>query len=296
MSKRMIKKAISLSLAAVACVASVATFTGCESARPEVKMELTFNGETYEVPYVLYRKLAPSTVEHFISLVEKEYYDGVCIHNYDTSVSRMYTGAYKYDPVAVGNANGLVYQKYYDIVKEYQNFPTTVWQGVQGAEGSKALYTLFGEFKDNDFVVENGSLLQETFGSLTMYYTDKGDANEQRVDVNPINSNEWRKRDYLYNSATSQFFISLKTSAQTNGAYCTFATPTEDGKDELEDLLDDIQEYIEETYGNEQDEFVTDVTMDINRDDAFAANEEQTATYAVPKAPIVIKSIKVTKY
>lgn len=295
MSKRTIKKAISLSLAAVACVASVATFTGCESARPEVKMELTFNGETYEVPYVLYRKIAPSTVEHFISLVENEYYDGLCIHDYDASASRMYTGAYKYDTAATDNVKGLVYQKYYDIVKEYENFPTTVWQGQKDTEGAEALYTLFGETSANDFSVKKGSLLQETFGSLTMYYTDKGEANKQRVDVNPINSNEWYRYDYQYNSATSQFFISLKTSAQTNDAYCTFATPTEEGRDALEELMDDIEDYIEDTYGDD-DSFVTDVTVDINRDDKFASKEEQTATYAVPKAPIVIKSIKVTKY
>lgn len=297
MSKRTFKKAISLSLATLACAASVATFTGCESARPEVKMELSFNGNTYEVNYVLYRKIAPSTVAHFMALVEKQYYDGLCIHDYDTTNKRMYTGAYKYDTAATDNVKGLVYQKYYDIVKEYKDFPTTVWTGKQGTEGSKALYTLYGEFASNEFGLENGSLLSQTFGSLTMYYTDKGDVAEEPIYVNPINTNVW-ERYYAYerNSATSQFFISLNATSKTDSAYCTFATPTEDGKDELEDLMDDIQEYIEQHHSDDEDEFVNDVTVDINRDDAFAANEEQTATYAVPKTPIVINSIKVTKY
>lgn len=296
MSKKIIKKAISLSLATLACAASVATFTGCESARPEVKMELSFNGETYEVQYVLYRKLAPSTVEHFLSLVEKGYYDGLCIHDYDNTASRMYTGAYTYDTSATDNVNGLVYKKYYDIVKDYNDFPTTVWKVKKGEEGAEALYTLYGEFSANHFGVKNGSLLQETFGSLTMYYTDKGDVNAQRVDVNPINTNDWLKYDYQYNSATSQFFISFKTTSNSNSAYCTFATPTDEGKDELEDLMEDVEDYIEEHCNNDVDEFVNDVTLDINRDDKFAANEEHTATYNLPKAPIVITSLKVTKY
>ena len=297
MSKRMMKKAISLSLATLACAASVATFTGCKSARPEVKMEISFNGNVYEVQYVLYRQIAPSTVAHFMTLVEHKYYDGLCIHDYDASANRMYTGAYKYDTAAAENVNGLVYQKYYDIVKEYKEFPTTVWTGKKGEEGSKALYTLYGEFEANHYSVKKGSLLSQTFGSLTMYYTDKGDVEKEAIYVNPINTNEWeRYYEYEQNSATSQFFISLNTTSKKDSAYCTFATPTEDGKDELEDLMEDIQEYIEEHHSDDDDEFVKDVTVDINRDDAFAANEEQVTTYDVPKMPIVINSIKVTKY
>lgn len=295
MSKKTVKKAIFLSLATLACATSVVTFTGCESARPEVKMELSFNDKTYEVEYVLYRQLAPSTVDHFISLVENDYYDGMCIHNYDSSSKRMYTGAYFYDE-AETETYGLKYASYYDIVKDYKDFSTTVWRGKTGTDGARPLYTLFGEFAKNEFSVKNGSLLQETFGSLTMYYTDKGsDANGVRVDVKPVNSNEWFKYDYQYNSATSEFFISLNTTAKTNEAYCTFATPTDKGKEVLEDLADDIADYIEATHQDDVDEFVSKCTVNINMDDEFV-EEEQSATYAIPKKPIVIKQISVKKY
>lgn len=294
MSKKTVKKAISLSLATLACATSVVTFTGCESDRPEIKMELSFNNKTYEVEYVLYRKLAPSTVDHFISLVENDYYDGMCIHNYDFSAKRMYTGAYFYND-AETETYGLQYAHYYDIVKEYKDFSTTVWRGEKGTDGARPLYTLYGEFAKNEFSVKNGSVLQETFGSLTMYYTDKGDANGVRVNVKPVNSSEWFKYDYQYNSATSEFFISLNTTAKTNESYCTFATPTDAGKEVLEGLAEDIADYIETTYQDDDDEFVSKCTVNINTDDAFV-EEEQSATYAIPKQPIVIKQISVKKY
>ncbi len=289
MQKKTTKKILHLTMAALACATSVAMFSGCESDRPEIQMELTFNNKTYTVDYVLYRKIAPSTTAHFLALAENKYYDGMCIHDY--SSNRMYTGAYK-----LTDTGALDYQKYYDIVKTYENFPTTVWNGKPDDNGT-ALYTLYGEFADNYFSVKNGNLLGETFGALTMYYTDKGDKANQPIDIQPVNSNEWlRYSEYEYNSATSQFFISFKTISTTNSNYCTFATPTEEGKEALEDLQKAINAYIEKTYGDETDDFTDEVIMDINTDDVFTAHEEMTQIYEVPKTPITIKSIKVTKY
>lgn len=289
MQRKTTKKILHLTMAALACATSVAMFSGCESDRPEIEMELTFNNKTYTVDYVLYRKIAPSTTAHFLALAENKYYDGMCIHDYASN--RMYTGAYK-----LTDTGALDYQKYYDIVKTYENFPTTVWNGKPDANGT-ALYTLYGEFSDNYFSVENGKLLSETFGSLTMYYTDKGEKANQPIDIQPVNSNEWlRYSEYEYNSATSQFFISFKTISTTNSNYCTFATPTDEGKETLEDLQEAINDYIEKTYGDETDDFTEEMVMDINTDDVFTANDEMTQIYEVPKAPIVVKSIKVTKY
>lgn len=289
MQKKTTKKILHLTMAALACATSVAMFSGCESDRPEIEMELTFNNKTYTVDYVLYRKIAPSTTAHFLALAENKYYDGMCIHDYASN--RMYTGAYK-----LTDTGALDYQKYYDIVKAYENFPTTVWNGKPDDNGT-ALYTLYGEFSDNYFSVENGKLLGETFGSLTMYYTDKGEKANQPIDIQPVNSNEWlRYSEYEYNSATSQFFISFKTISTTNSNYCTFATPTDEGKEVLEDLQETINDYIEKTYGDETGDFTDEVVVDINTDDVFTANDEMTQVYEVPKAPIVVKSIKVTKY
>lgn len=296
MSKKAVKKAVSFSLAALACTASLATLTGCESARPEIKMQLSFQNKTYEIEYVLYRKLAPSTVEHFLSLVENEYYDGMCIHNYDSSASRLYTGAYTYDKTASENQFGLVYKPYFETVKAYASLPQTVWSGKKGEENAHALYTLYGEFAKNHFTIKNGSALQQTFGSLTMFYTDKGDANGQRVDVNPVDTNEWLRYDYQYNSTTSEFFISFNESASTNEGYCTFAAPKDEGKEALADLIEAVQKYIEEECSEDVDAFAPKCNVDINLDDPYAVDKDLTAQYAIPKAPIVVQSIKVLKY
>ena len=288
MQKKTTKKVLHLAVAALTCAMSVSMFSGCESDRPEIEMQITFNNKTYTVDYVLYRKIAPSTTAHFLALAEQSYYDGMCIHSYESN--RLYTGAYKLKD------GELEYQKYYDIVKTYENFPTTVWNG-KPEDGGKELYTLYGEFSDNYFSVNNGSLLSETFGSLTMYYTDKGNKANQPIDINPVNSNEWlRYSEYEFNSATSQFFISFKSTSATNSNYCTFATPTDEGKEALEDLQEAIDDYIEDTYGDETGDFTKDVVVDINTDDIFAASEEMTQVYSQPNAAIVIKSIKVTKY
>lgn len=293
--KKLIKKSLSLCLAVGACVSSLTMFTACESARPELKMQLSFNNKKYEIEYVLYRKIAPSTVEHFLSLVENKYYDGLCIHDY--TGDRMYTGAYTYKETQTYDG-GLSFKNYYTLVKDYDTLPLTVFKDGKGIKNDGTpLYTLYGEFADNHFSVKNGSLLKETFGSLTMYYTDKGDMGESYVYINPINSNTWLTYNaYEYNSATSQFFISLTEEEKTNTKYCTFATPTDNGEDVLEDLMDDVADYIEDTYGESDNEFCEKVTLNVNQGDAFASEEGITQTYSVPKEPIIIEWIKVTKW
>ena len=283
------KRIVSTALALTAVVASVGTLSACETAHPEVQITVSFNGEEYTLDYTLYRKLAPATVEHFLTLAENGYYDGLCVHDYDDS--RMYTGGYSYQD---GAANGgLIYKNYYDIAPSF--IPQTVWQD---QDKTLPTYTLYGEFSANKFNVENNGRLKEQFGSLTMYYTEKED-NEDSVYVQRSDGNGVSSRDYAYNCATSLFYISLTETAKTNNQYCTFALLNEDSQDELNDLQDAIAEYIAENYGEDEDaadDFVREVTLDADEDDKFVGSAGTEVSYDVPNEPIVISKVEVKKY
>ena len=283
------KRVVSAALALSAVCASVATFSACETAHPEVQITLSFNKQDYTLDYTLYRKVAPATVEHFLTLAENGYYDGLCVHDYDDS--RMYTGGYSYQD---GGANGgLIYKNYYEIVKSY--IPQTVWQ-----DQAKTLptYTLYGEFEGNKFSVKNNGHLLESFGSLTMYYTEKEDC-EDSVYVQRSDGDGVSTRGYEYNSATSLFYISLSTGTKTNKNYCTFALLSDDSTSELTALQTAIADYIEDNYGEEEDaaeDFVTDVTLEVDADDIFVGGRDNEETYQVPNEPIVVKKVEVKKY
>ena len=156
-----LNKIMSFILATASTVALAGGLSACETNTPEVEIKISFNEKSYTLNYELNRKITPKTVEHFLTLAEKKYYDGFCVHNYSTS--KMYTGAYKWEN------EQLVYQNYYDTVKSY--IPKSVWQ-----DEAKTIptYTLYGEFEENKFEVASGSL-KESFGSLVMYYSDKGE-------------------------------------------------------------------------------------------------------------------------
>jgi hypothetical protein len=103
-----LKKIITYALAVSASFACVSTFTACETARPKVEMEIVFQDETYTLEYELYRKIAPATVAHFLTLADNGYYDGLCVHDY--ADSRMYSGAYSYSAETTTDG-GLVYKR-----------------------------------------------------------------------------------------------------------------------------------------------------------------------------------------
>jgi cyclophilin family peptidyl-prolyl cis-trans isomerase len=279
--KKLLKKLTCLTMALTATCACAATFTACETDYPEVTLEIEFDGEVYELEYKLYRKVAPSTVNHFLKLVENGYYDGVCVHDYDAASSKLVTGAYTY--TAGADNGGLVYKNYYDIVKTYENFPHTVW--ADEAQQTPT-YTLYGEFSDNGFSVKKG-ITDNLFGSLSMYYTSKT-TSEDKVSVKRADGDGYSNKQYKYNSATSMFAIALSESATTSSAYCTFATLAEDSVDTLKDLKEAIEGY--------EDDLTNDYTVEVDRDDAFVAGHSLTAEYSVPSIAIVIKKATVGKY
>lgn len=298
MAKNMMKRILCGALALTAVGACAVTSTACETAHPEVKIVLEFNGEPYTLEYELYRKVSPSTVNHFLWLVGNGYYDGLCVHNYDYSASKMYTGAYS---VSSDEESGIVYKPYYETIKGFENFadfPVSVWMD---NEKNNPTYTLYGEFSSNSFRVENGAKKQ-SFGSLSMYY-DAKDTDEKVYTpyLGGDKEGSVAARAYKYNAATSQFYISLSTSETTSASYCTFATLSEDSVEVLEQFIEDLDEFIANEYGDEDTEaskaeFVTERTVEIDGDDAFVYEQKATKTFRVPNSPIVIKSATVVKY
>ncbi|MBQ7924182.1 MAG: peptidylprolyl isomerase [Clostridia bacterium] len=276
-----LKKLVSGILATTAIFGCVGTLTACETAHPEVRITIAFEGEEYELNYTLYRKFAPATTAHFLKLAEEGYYDGLCVHDY--ADSRLYTGAYSYDANEDDNG-GLVYKKYYEIVKNYENFPISVY-----TEDNEPTYTLCGEFSDNHFEWEKGEVKKEEYGSLTMFYTDKS-TNDDRISVDHPDSDDRLARDYKDNSATSQFFISLTSTTKSNSKYCTFALLEEDDVEVLDDLKEAIEAYL-----SDNDEGSEDVTLDVDEDDMYVGEYKYQATYTVLASPITIKTVEVTK-
>lgn len=283
------KKMISGALALTSVVACAGTLTACETAHPEVEMVISFNGKTYELNYELYRKVAPATTKHFIWLVENEYYNGLCIHDYTSS--RMYTGAFE-AAQDENDSDGLVSRNYFDFVKKSKNlsaFPHSVWED---REQNLPLYTLRGEFKNNAFEVKTGAFYPE-FGSLTMYYTSNGATDDVYVEYE--GEKGMASREYQYNSATSMFYIALSDEASQSN-YCTFALLQDGDKEILEELQEDVETYISDTYGDETSDFTKTKSVTFGEGDMLLDDYEKVVSCNVPNAAIVIESVKVTKY
>lgn len=296
MSKNSMKRFVCGVLALTSMTACVVTSTACETKNPTVKMTIAFNGEEYVLDYKLYRELAPTTVKHFLYLAENNYYDGLCVHNYEEAGAKMYTGAYTYNDEKEDNESGLTYKNYYEVVAQYvQNghaFPASVWMD---KEKEQPTYTLYGEFEENNFEVESGSLRQ-TFGSLTMYYSTKN--SDDGVYTQYVsNPEKLATREYKYNSATSQFYISLSNSSTRNDDYCTFAELEEKSEETLKAFQEALEEYIEENYEDEDGDstFTKKYTMTIDEDDKFVGTKKNTTTFYVPEKQIKIVSVVVTK-
>lgn len=270
------KRFLSTVLAMTASVSCLSFMTACQTDRPKVQMEITFQEKSYVLNYTLYRKVAPATVEHFLTLAGNGYYDNVVVHDYDNT--RMYTGAYEYDEE---EESKLSYKNYYDIVVGYKYFPVSVYT----QDKTQALYTLMGEFSANDVVVEKGEK-KETFGSLTMYYSEKKD--DIMVTVKPPEVSGDHLREYKYNSATSMFFISISNEETNNSKYCTFATLNEGSMETLKSLKNAIFEFVEDN-----DSAVEETTMKIDADDQLVGANNKTVSYDVLTEPVTIKKVTI---
>ncbi len=278
-------RAVSVAFAGALTLSSVAMFAGCNTAHPKVKITVEFQSEEYELDYKLYRKMYPATVQHFVELADNGYYDGLCIHNYDTKT--MYAGVYNYNADDENNGmGGLEYKDYYNTVKSYKKFTQSVFD----LETGLGTYTVYGEFANNGFSVENNALTHK-YGSLVMYYNDISFC-EEKVQVQLSSSKDKATKHYQYNSATSEFYIFTgTTNSSANKKYCVFGEIID--AEDLEELVDAIDEYIDAQ--DDDYEFVTQYDkVIVDTDDAYA--DKHFASYKVPKEPIVIKKVKVVNF
>lgn len=277
------KKIVCSVLAVATTMACAGTLTACETDTPEVELTLSFNKKTYTLSYELNRKITPKTVNHFLALVDNHYYDDMCIHDY--TEAKWYTGAYKMD-----TPGELEYVNYFtDKVKSY--IPKSVWRD---DKKTMPTYTLYGEFSANKFEVSSG-FKKESFGSLVMYYTAKDV--DLSVSIEKNDGKGMAIRNYTENSATSQFYISMSSTATTNSKYCVFATLDSGSVSTLKSLQSAIADYIDEHYNEEGGEtFTKQVEMTIDQNDETLGDYENEDTFDVPNEPIKIETIKVTKY
>jgi cyclophilin family peptidyl-prolyl cis-trans isomerase len=288
--KKLLKKALCGALAITSAVASVGLFTACETKTPEVEMQLSFNGQKYTLEYTLYREVAPNTVAHFLALAENEYYNELCMHDY--TAARMVGGVYSY--VDGGENGGLVYKDYYATVKAdtFKNFHHSVWAD---EEQTMPTYTLYGEFDSNNFKAVNNPLKQ-SLGALSTFYNEKD--TEAKVVVNRADGEGISWKPYKYNSATSAFSISVDpTEKALAKVYCTFGELDADSKDEFNALLEAIDAYIVDNYGD------SGTTSDFTERESILADEGDAYVedgdyylFNIPKEPIKINYVKVKKF
>ena len=280
MKKATFKKMACCMCAAAASAATLVTFASCETSYPKAEIVVTFNDTSYTLTYELARKLAPATVRHFIELADEGFYDGLCVHDY--SSTKWITGGYK---AAENDDVDLEEVRYFDIVKDW-NLTQSVWLS---DEKKDAADTVYGEFSANAYKVENSGAWKQTYGSISMFYTEK--SVEDKVYVDRYDGDGQSYRPYKYNSATSLFYFYTSASEASSDKYCTFGRLDEDGEEQFKKLTAAVSEY-EDSLGEES--FTQSVTLPC--DTGAPLNTESTVTANVPKKAIVIASVKIKKY
>ncbi len=322
MVKRILKTFILcvLSLAFIVSASIFAAACTIETKHPEVKITVTFNGEDYDMKFKLYRNMYPQTVRHFIELASSGFYDGTIIHDYVASDSWI-GGGYSYNGVdEEGNALSETYEEaiandrmadYLDNNDLEEKYNALYESGALTAsvysnrdeikynaktDSADALRSVMGEFSNNiGQEIENGAL-SASYGTLKMFYYPMDTM--QHVFVTP-NKKQVIEALYRYNSATSLFMIQTSsTSTYSASYYATFGKIKD--TDDLDDLLDDIDDYIDDQSYAEGIEFTVETdTVEVNNADSFNKEDSDNGiqtTFTVTRAPLVIKTIKVTKY
>ncbi len=291
-----VAKIVSLLIAAMLVLMVSFAFVGCESKRPEISIRITFNGETYDLEYQLYRNMYPQTVAHYLELIDMDYFDGTVIHDYQSS--RMVGGGYYYENSDVDVVDDLLEKDYDAVTKDADGNVTLENISVWADENKDTAYnTLYGEFADNAFSVENNGLTNSLGSIGTYYYTPKNTS--QKVYVQRNSDGEMDMRSYCYNATTSLFYLYTGSSG-TDSNYCTFGMLKDsDDRETFQALLDAIEEYTLETLNGGDEEgtetFTVESQMTIE-DEYWAESSYEDVTFNIPRAQIVIEEIRVLKY
>ncbi|MDE7330359.1 MAG: peptidylprolyl isomerase [Clostridia bacterium] len=300
---------------AVVLSVSALSFSACniETDHPEAVITYEFNGNEYAVKYTLYRNLRPHTVRHFIELADSGFYDNTVVHDFDTS--DWFTGGYSYDAedytAKKDNANTLTEyfsdnSKEADYVRLYADgvltptvYKDSAYNPVDQTVGDASEYlpVLFGEFFNNVHQEITNDPLNAELGCLKMFYYTK--ESTQKVCVKPASSDFALLPDYKYNCATSVFGVQTAASSGfAKSAYAVFAKLAD--TDAFDKLLDAVNDFIENEHGNTRSNFYTSAEVRVDNLDEYSNKPEADkgieVTFKAPKTPIVLKTVKITKY
>lgn len=294
-----IARLVSVIAAALLVLAMSFAFVGCETKHPEISVKISFNEETYELEYKLYRNMYPQTVAHYLELIDMKYFDGTVIHDYRSD--RMVGGGYYYNGEDVVD-DLFAKDKDYDAATKDENGNVTLKNVSVWADENKttAYNTLYGEFSDNKFTVKNNGLTNKLGSIGTYYYTPtKGNATVQKVYIQRNGDKEMDTRPYCYNATTSMFYLYTGSSG-TDTAYCTFGVLNGKKYEErFQELLDAIEAYTLDVLNGGDEEgtevFTTEKTMTIE-DEYWAESSYEDVSFSIPRAKIVIEQVKVLKY
>ena len=298
--KHKVRRIISLASVLVVGGAAIGMFAGCTTQHPEVTITYSFDGKDYSVRYVLSRNDAPKTVQHFLELADAGFYDGMCVHDYQSNA--LYSGGYYLNGSVLEEVN------YLEKVKQLEEekgitFTQSVWMN---DEAKTPLYTVYGEFYNNGVETQYSRENRHRAGALVMYYTDKGNFNGdvlvERADGGKNNEGQSSQQvRYAMNSATSLFYTYTGSASSTfDNKYCVFGMADKDDyeKNFVKGLLAAIEKYEEDLAEGES--FTTENPgVKLNRYDPFeeVAKGNLTADFKTPTdRPITIKSVKVNKY
>lgn len=302
--------AVSAAVVTSACLSLGAC--NIETAHPEAEITYEFNGETYAVKYTLYRDLRPHTVRHFIELANASFYDNVVIHDFDSS--DWFTGGYSYDAddyaAKKDNAGQMAeyfgdYSKedaYIELFAEGKLSKTVFKASGYNADNqtiidrNEYVPAVIGEFYNNIHQEFDNDPLNAEMGCLKTYYYEKETTN--KVYVTPTDD-QVIMADYASNCTTSLFAIQTSSSSGfTRSDYCVFARLS--STDEFFELKDAVDDYITSEHGGTRSNFYNETTVHVDNNDTYSdkpeADRGKEVKINAPKTPIIIKTVKITKY
>ncbi|MDE6585610.1 MAG: peptidylprolyl isomerase [Clostridia bacterium] len=302
--------AVSAAVVTSACVSLGAC--NIETAHPEAEITYEFNGETYAVKYTLYRDLRPHTVRHFIELANEGFYDGTIVHDFDSS--DWFTGGYSYDSedYTAKKDNAGQMAEYFEAhakedayVKLYADgklsktvFKESAYNDVTEKieNANEYVPALMGEFYNNIHQEFDNDPLNAEIGCLKTYYYDKTTTN--KVFVTPT-SDQTIRADYSNNCTTSLFAVQTSSSSSySRSDYCVFARLS--STDAFYDLTDAVNDYITNEHGGTRSNFYNETTVHVDNNDNYSdkaeADKGKEVKFKAPKTPIIIKTVKITKY
>lgn len=310
MFKKLVKKlAVAATLVCMATTVAATAACNIETKHPKVRISIEFNYQTFELDYTLYRNMYPNTVRHFIELAESGIYNDMLIHDYRSSDWLSGGFAYnaaEYEAAAEINAYAdyleehSLESKYMELFENGKLTPTVFAASEYDDEGNQtlvkdsALPTLVGEFYNNvKQDIKKGALSAEQ-GTLKMYYYGKETTN--KVHVTPTEDQIIWNADYKSNCATSVFSMQVGSSSSINSSnYCVFGKM--DSTADLIELINAVKEY----YSDNSDATtikVDDVNVDnlVEKFSSEPADRGIEVDLTLPALPIIIKSVKITKY